>query len=148
MAMGKLADGTVIVDFPVAITISLITLAVTVFVTILGKGIFRLLPIMCGIVSGYTVALLFGVVSFDSVANAPWLAVPDFVAPVFNLEAIIYILPIAIAPAVEHIGDMLAISNVTKKDYLQKPGLKNTLLGDGLATSAASLFGGPPNTTY
>ncbi len=148
MAMGRLADGTVIVEFPIAITISLITLAVTVFVTILGKGIFRLLPIMCGIVSGYIIALVFGIVSFDAVSNAAWLAMPDFVAPVFNIEAIIYILPIAIAPAVEHIGDMLAISNVTKKDYLQKPGLKNTLLGDGLATSAAAMFGGPPNTTY
>lgn len=148
MAMGTLADGTVIVEFPVAITISLITLAVTVLVTLLGKGIFRLLPILCGIAAGYIASLFFGIVSFDAVTNAAWFSVPDFVAPSFNLEAIIYILPIAIAPAVEHIGDMLAISNVTKKDYLQKPGLKNTLLGDGIATSAAAALGGPPNTTY
>ena len=149
MAMGKTGDGAIVlVDFPVAITISLITLAVTLLVTLLGKGIFRLLPILCGIVAGYIVALFFGIISFDSVSNAAWFAIPDFVAPEFNIEAIIYILPIAIAPAVEHIGDMLAISNVTKKDYLQEPGLKNTLLGDGLATSAAALFGGPPNTTY
>ena len=73
---------------------------------------------------------------------------PSFTAPEFNWQAIIFILPIAIAPAIEHIGDMLAISNITKQDYLKKPGLKNTLLGDGLATSAAALFGGPPNTTY
>jgi len=149
MAMGKTGDGAVVlVDFPIAITISLITLTVVLLTTLLGKGIFRLLPILCGIVAGYIVSLMFGLVSFDAVAAAPWFAIPDFVAPVFNIEAIIYILPIAIAPAVEHIGDMLAISNVTKKDYLQKPGLKNTLLGDGLATSAAALFGGPPNTTY
>jgi len=149
MAMGKTGDGSVVlVEFPVAITISLITLAVVLLTTLLGKGIFRLLPILCGIIVGYIVSLMFGLVNFDAVASAPWFAVPDFVAPVFNIEAIIYILPIAIAPAVEHIGDMLAISNVTKKDYLQKPGLKNTLLGDGLATSAAALFGGPPNTTY
>ncbi|WP_024955061.1 uracil-xanthine permease family protein [Sulfurospirillum arcachonense] len=148
MAMGQLADGTVIVEFPVAITVSLITLAVTVLVTLMGKGIFRLLPILCGIFSGYVVALFFGIVNFDAVTNAAWFAMPAFVAPEFNWEAIIYILPIAIAPAVEHIGDMLAISNVTKKDYLQEPGLKNTLLGDGIATSAAALFGGPPNTTY
>ena len=149
MAMGKTGDGSlVLVDFPVAITISLITLAVVLLTTLLGKGIFRLLPILCGIIVGYIVSLMFGIVSFDAVAAAPWFAIPDFVAPVFNIEAIIYILPIAIAPAVEHIGDMLAISNVTKKDYLQKPGLKNTLLGDGLATSAAAMFGGPPNTTY
>lgn len=149
MAMGKTGDGSfVLVDFPVAITISLITLAVVLLTTLLGKGIFRLLPILCGIIVGYIVSLMFGIVNFDAVAAAPWFAVPAFVAPVFNIEAIIYILPIAIAPAVEHIGDMLAISNVTKKDYLQKPGLKNTLLGDGLATSAAAMFGGPPNTTY
>ena len=149
MAMGKTGDGAVVlVDFPVAITISLVTLAVVLLTTLLGKGIFRLLPILCGIVVGYTVSMFFGIVSFDAVAAAPWFAIPAFVAPVFNIEAIIYILPIAIAPAVEHIGDMLAISNVTKRDYLQKPGLKNTLLGDGLATSAAALFGGPPNTTY
>ncbi len=149
MAMGKTGDGSfVLVDFPIAITISLITLSVVLLTTLLGKGIFRLLPILCGIIVGYIISLMFGIVSFDAVSAAPWFAVPAFVAPAFNLEAILYILPIAIAPAVEHIGDMLAISNVTKKDYLQNPGLKNTLLGDGLATSAAALFGGPPNTTY
>lgn len=149
MAMGKTGDGSIVlVDFPVAITISLITLTVVLLTTLLGKGIFRLLPILCGIIVGYIVSLMFGIINFDAVETASWFAIPDFVAPVFNIEAIIYILPIAIAPAVEHIGDMLVISNVTKKDYLQKPGLKNTLLGDGLATSAAAMFGGPPNTTY
>ncbi len=149
MAMGKTGDGSmVLVEFPVAITISLITLAVVLLTTLLGRGIFRLLPILCGIIVGYIISFMFGIVSFDAVVAAPWLAVPAFVAPEFNLQAIIFILPIAIAPAVEHIGDMLAISNVTKKDYLKKPGLKNTLLGDGLATSAASMLGGPPNTTY
>ncbi len=149
MAMGKTGDGAVVlVDFPIAITISLITLTVVLLTTLLGKGMFRLLPILCGIIAGYIVSMMFGLVSFDAVAAAPWFTMPKFVAPEFNLEAIIYILPIAIAPAVEHIGDMLAISNVTKRDYLQKPGLKNTLLGDGVATSVAALFGGPPNTTY
>jgi len=149
MAIGKTGDGSmVLVDFPVAITISLITLGVVLVTTLVGRGIFRLLPILCGLIVGYIVSFMFGIVSFDAVVAAPWFAVPAFVAPVFNIEAIIFILPIAIAPAVEHIGDMLAISNVTKKDYLKKPGLKNTLLGDGVATSAAALFGGPPNTTY
>lgn len=149
MAMGKTGDGSIVlVPFSQAITIALVSLAVTVLVTLLGKGIFRLLPILCGIVAGYVTSLFFGLISFDAVANAPWISMPVFTTPEFNLEAIIYILPIAIAPAVEHIGDMLAISNVTKKDYLKEPGLKNTLLGDGLATSAAALFGGPPNTTY
>ncbi|DAB35156.1 MAG TPA: uracil permease [Sulfurospirillum sp. UBA12182] len=149
MAMGKTGDGAIVlVPFNQAITIALVSLAVTLLVTLLGKGIFRLLPILCGIAAGYIVALFLGLINFDAVANAAWISMPNFTAPEFNLEAIIYILPIAIAPAVEHIGDMLAISNVTKRDYLKKPGLKNTLLGDGLATSTAAFFGGPPNTTY
>ena len=73
---------------------------------------------------------------------------PNFVLPEFKWQAILFMVPVAIAPAIEHIGDMMAISQVTKKDYLKKPGLHRTLFGDGLATSAASLFGGPPNTTY
>jgi len=149
MAMGKTGDGSlVLIPFNQAITISLTSLVITMLVMLLGKGVLRLLPIMCGIVGGYTVALLLGVVSFDAVTKAAWFAMPSFVTPELNWEAIFYILPIAIAPAVEHVGDILAISNVTKKDYLKNPGLKFTLLGDGIATSAASLLGGPPNTTY
>ena len=149
MAMGKTGDGSIVlVPFAQAITISLSALVVTMMVTLMGKGVMRLLPIICGIAGGYIVALFFGVVSFEAVAKAPWFAMPSFTVPEFNFEAILFILPIAIAPAVEHVGDMLAISNVTKRDYLKEPGLKRTLLGDGLATSAASLLGGPPNTTY
>ena len=149
MAMGKTGDGSIVlVPFAQAITISLSALVVTMMVTLMGKGVMRLLPIICGIAGGYIVALFFGVVSFEAVAKAPWFAMPSFTAPEFNFEAILFILPIAIAPAVEHVGDMLAISNVTKRDYLKETGLKRTLLGDGLATSAASLLGGPPNTTY
>ncbi len=149
MAMGKTGDGAVVlVPFDKAIVISLVSLATTLMVTMVGKGVFRLLPILFGIMAGYIVSLMYGIVDFTPFQKAPWFAVPNFITPEFNLEAIIYILPIAIAPAVEHIGDMLAISNVTKRDYLKNPGLQNTLLGDGLATSAASLLGGPPNTTY
>ena len=97
---------------------------------------------------GYIISLIYGIIDFTAVSNAAWFSIPNFTTPEFNWQAIIFILPIAIAPAIEHIGDMLAISNVTKVDYLKKPGLKNTLLGDGLATSIAALFGGPPNTTY
>ena len=149
MAMGKTGDGAVqLVPLDQALIISMIALTITVFTSLLGKGIFKLIPILFGIIGGYSAALMYGVVDFSSIEKATWFAVPDFVAPVFHLEAIIFILPIAIAPAIEHIGDMLAISNVTKKDYLKEPGLKNTLLGDGIATSIASFLGGPPNTTY
>lgn len=149
MAMGKTGDGAVqLVPFDQAIVISMIALLVTILVSLLGKGMFKLVPILMGITVGYLISLYFGLIDFSKVTTASWFAMPNFVAPEFNWQAIIYILPIAIAPAIEHIGDMLAISNVTKQDYLKKPGLKNTLLGDGLATSVASLFGGPPNTTY
>jgi len=149
MAMGKTGDGAIqLIPTETAMIISMSALFVTLFISLLGKGIFKLIPILGGIIIGYVIALFYGVVDFTAVENAAWFAMPSFTAPEFNWQAIIFILPIAIAPAIEHIGDMLAISNVTKEDYLQKPGLKNTLLGDGLATSIASLFGGPPNTTY
>jgi len=149
MAMGKTGDGSFqLVPTETAMIISMSALFVTLFISLLGKGVFKLIPILGGIITGYIIALFYGVVDFTAVADASWFAIPSFTAPEFNWQAIIFILPIAIAPAIEHIGDMLAISNVTKEDYLEKPGLKNTLLGDGLATSAASLFGGPPNTTY
>lgn len=149
MAMGKTGDGVVVlVPFEQAIIISMVALIVTILVSLLGKGIFKLVPILLGIISGYLISLYFGLIDFSGVLKASWFAIPNFVAPEFNWQAILFILPIAIAPAIEHIGDMLAISSVTKQDYLKKPGLKNTLLGDGLATSVASLFGGPPNTTY
>jgi len=149
MAMGKTGDGAVqLVPMEQAMIISMIALFITIFASLIGKGFLRLIPILLGIIGGYCVALFFGIVDFSAVEKAAWFAMPDFVAPEFNWEAIIFILPIAIAPAIEHIGDMLAISNVTKQDYLKNPGLKNTLLGDGIATSVASLLGGPPNTTY
>ncbi len=149
MAIGKTGDGSaVLVPFEQAIIISMIALIVTIFVSLLGKGIFKLVPILLGIIAGYLVSLYFGIIDFSPILKASWFVIPNFTAPEFNWQAIIFILPIAIAPAIEHIGDILAISNVTKVDYLKKPGLKNTLLGDGLATSVASLFGGPPNTTY
>jgi len=149
MAMGKTGDGSItLMPLSQAMTISMSALIVTMLVALLGRGVLKLLPIMCGIATGYIIALFMGVISFDAVANAAWFAMPNFVAPEFNLEAIIYILPIAIAPAVEHVGGILTISNVTKTDYLDKPGLKTTLLGDAIATTAASMLGGPPNTTY
>ncbi|WP_421863305.1 uracil-xanthine permease family protein [Motiliproteus sp.] len=149
MALGKTGDGAVqLIDGDVAMTVSMLTLLVTVLVSVLAKGMLRLVPILAGLIVGYLLSIAFGIVNFDAVGQAAWFAVPSFVAPEFNLEAILFILPIAIAPAVEHIGDMVAISNVAGKDYLEKPGLKRTLLGDGLATSVAGVLGGPPNTTY
>ena len=144
MVMGKGASYTQVQS----LSIALVSLATVIVVMMFGRGMLRLVPILCGIAAGYCVSLFVGIVDFTPILSAPWFALPSFTAPVFKLEAVIYMVPIAIAPAIEHIGDMLAISNVTKENFLKNPGLKNTLLGDGLATSLAGCFGGPPNTTY
>jgi len=131
-----------------ALLVSMVALLATMLVATLGRGLFRLLPILCGVVSGYLAALLMGMVDFSAVDEAGWLAMPDFVAPSFQWQAILFMVPVALAPAIEHVGDVLAISSVTGKDYIRKPGLHRTLTGDGIASMAAALFGGPPNTTY
>ncbi|MCM0756725.1 uracil-xanthine permease family protein [Desulfovibrio aminophilus] len=149
MALGKTGDGAaVLVPRDTAMIVSMLSLLATVLVSLLGKGWLRLLPILSGIVAGYAASLAFGLVDFARVAAAPWLAVPDFVFPEFKLEAVLFIVPVAIAPAIEHFGDVLAIGSIARKDYIKDPGVHRTLLGDGLATSLASLLGGPPNTTY
>ncbi len=149
MALGKSGDGAVqLIAHDSAMWISSISLIVTIIFSIYGKGFFKLVPILAGIVAGYSTAFGLGVIDFTPIQNAAWFAVPNFTLPEFNLNAILFMLPVAIAPAVEHVGDMLAISNVTQKDYLKKPGLHRTMAGDGFATIAASLCGAPPNTTY
>lgn len=87
-------------------------------------------------------------ISFAPVIERAWLAIPNFTFPTWNLDAVLYVVPIAIAPAIEHFGDVLAIGSITEKDYVKDPGIQNTMLGDGIATSLASMMGGPPNTTY
>ncbi|WP_416135399.1 uracil-xanthine permease family protein [Amphritea pacifica] len=149
MAMGKAGDGSVeLFPYLDSMVVSMSALLTTLLVATYGKGIFRLLPIMAGVVVGYIVANFYGMVNYQIVADAAFIAVPSFVFPELNWQAILFMVPVAIAPAVEHVGDVLAIGHVTGKDYIKKPGLHRTLFGDGLATSAAALFGGPPNTTY
>ena len=149
MAMGKAGDGSAqLVPYEIALLISMSALVTTVLVAAMGRGLLRLLPILAGIIVGCVVAAFCGVIDTSNVAAAPWLAIPAFVAPELHWGAILYIVPVALAPAIEHIGGVVAIGSVTGKDFVKKPGLHRTLLGDGLATSAAGLFGGPPNTTY
>jgi uracil permease len=149
MAMGKTGDGSaVLVPEGTALLISMTALATTILASLLGRGILRLIPILCGIGVGYLLSLPFGLVDWAPVEAAPWIAVPNFVLPEWNLQAVLFIVPIAIAPAIEHFGDILAIGSITGRDYLEEPGIQNTMLGDGLATSLASCLGGPPNTTY
>lgn len=158
-----------------AVLVSSISLITAIIVVIYGKKLLSLIPILCGIVVGYIVCIILqqaGVlvtvsdfnggtlqvspINFSKITDAAWFSLPwveaikngKFAAPVFDLAAIMYIVPVAIAPAIEHIGDVLAISGAAGKDYIKEPGLHRTLLGDGIATSAASFLGGPPNTTY
>ena len=149
MALGKTGDGAaVLVPQGQAVLVSGFSLLVTVLVSLCAKGLLKLVSILVGVTSGYLLCAVLGLVDFSPVSSAPLVALPNFVLPEFSWQAILFIVPVAIAPAIEHIGDMLAISNVTGKNYLEKPGLHRTLLGDGIATSAAAAFGGPPNTTY
>jgi len=149
MAMGKAGDASaVLFPYTDAIWVSMPALATTLLVATLAKGIFRLVPILAGVAVGYSIALFMGMVDMTAVNNSGWFAVPDFVAPKFELSAILIMMPVALVAAIEHVGDVLAISSVTGKNYVEKPGLNRTLFGDGLATSTAALFGGPPNTTY
>ncbi|WP_440888541.1 uracil-xanthine permease family protein [Vibrio sp. WZ-1] len=149
MAVGKTGDGAIqLINGDAAVIISAVSLLTTIALSVFAKGFLKLVPIVGGILAGYTVSLFYGVVDFTPVAQAAWLAMPNFTAPEFNINAILFMIPVAIAPAVEHVGDMLAISNVTGKNYLKKPGLHRTIAGDGVATIAASMVGAPPNTTY
>lgn len=146
MANGSIGDGRIVGS--TAMIISMTALITTIIVSIFGGGIFRLIPILCGITAGYVVSIFMGVVNFQPVLDAAWFSMPNFTAPEWNWNAIIYIVPVAIAPAIEHFGDVLAVGSITGKDYVKDPGVENTMLGDGIATSIAAFFGGPPNTTY
>ncbi|MDN3684375.1 uracil-xanthine permease family protein [Vibrio sinaloensis] len=148
MALGKV-DGAQVIDADASMVISVASLMTTIVLSVFAKGFLKLTPILGGIVVGYCLSLGYGIVDFTPVQQAAWFALPNFTMPEFNINAILFMIPVAIAPAVEHVGDMLAISNVTgKKITLKKPGLHRTIAGDGVATIAASMVGAPPNTTY
>ena len=148
-AVGMASSGVEgIINADQALILSGVSLITTLLVATVAGGMLKLIPILSGITTGYIVALFMGVIDFQPLFERAWLAMPNFTAPEFNWNAVLFMIPVAIAPAIEHIGDMLAISSVTGKKYLEKPGLQNTLLGDGLATTFAGMLGGPPNTTY
>ena len=142
--------------------IALISLITAISVVTYTKGLMKLLPIITAIIVGYVAALAYDfyhagilhvqdykpLIDLSIISSAPWFQVPRFVFPEFRWEAIVFMMPVAIAPMIEHIGDIYTISQVAGKNFVEDPGLHRTLLGDGLASSFAGLFGGPPNTTY
>ncbi|MBF0804418.1 MULTISPECIES: uracil-xanthine permease family protein [unclassified Neisseria] len=147
MAMGQ-AGGTQAVDYAQSLLLSGFTFAVTVLVAVFGSRMIKLVPILIGVGAGYAAALLMGWVDTSPIAAAPWFAVPHFETPQINWQAALFMLPVAIAPAIEHIGGVMAVGKVTGNDYAKDPGLDKTLAGDGLGVCAAGLIGGPPVTTY
>ncbi len=117
---------------------------------VFGKGFFRIIPVISGLVVGYIVALFFGIVDFAPVMEAGWVGLPEFTVPTFELNAITIIAPVAVVSIIEHVGDVLAISETIGKgrELVVDPGINKTMIGDGVATILAGVFGGPPNTTY
>ncbi len=159
ISIGLILSGSAITNCMANWWIALLAIAIIIVANIWGRGMVRIVPILLGVVGSYVVAALCGQVDFTAVREAAWIGVPFhmkdtafavFANPDWGLlvSAIITIMPIALATMVEHIGDMCAISSTVGRNFLADPGLHRTLVGDGLATSMASLFGAPANTTY
>lgn len=136
------------------IAVAIITLVLTVIFNMYLKGFLGLIPILLGIVCGYIVALLFGIVDTQPIAEAAWFAIPNFQAPFvtytpkFYLTAVLTMAPIAFVTMTEHIGHLMVLNKLTKRNFYKEPGLHKTLMGDGLAQIVAGLVGGPPVTSY
>lgn len=129
--------------------LALVSLSTAIVITLYAKGIMKLIPIFCGILVGYFTDVIFFDVDFAEVTNAAWFSLPKVVLPEkFSWQPILFMIPVAIAPVIEHIGDVYVVNSVTGKDFVKKPGLHRTMLGDGLACLFASLVGAPPVTTY
>ena len=159
IAIGLTLSGSAINNCTTNWWIALLAVAIIVVCNIWGKGMIRIVPVLMGVVGSYVVAACFGLVDWSGVRDAAWIGLPfqmrNTAFSVFSnpnwglvITAIITIIPISLATMIEHIGDMCAISSTTGYNYLEDPGLHRTLMGDGLATSLASLFGAPANTTY
>ncbi|MBS4536121.1 NCS2 family nucleobase:cation symporter [Clostridium sp. D2Q-14] len=128
--------------------VALIVVATVIIVSIFGKGIFKIIPILCGVLVGYILSMMLGIVDYTPITEASMISVPEFTLPKFSIEAIAIIAPIVLAVFMEHIGDITTNGAVVGKNFLEDPGLHRTLLGDGLATLFAGFVGGPANTTY
>ncbi|MDR3048226.1 MAG: NCS2 family nucleobase:cation symporter [Elusimicrobiota bacterium] len=139
-----------------ALISALVSLTAAIAINIWGKNFLKLISILIAVFAGYVFCLIIGKVDFSPVINASWFQIPwtaaiasgKYAIPSLDLAAILFIVPVAIAPAVEHIGDIIVISSVAGKDFLKNPGLHRTLLGDGIGTMFATFAGGPPSTTY
>ena len=130
--------------------LALISLGVAVVCSIWGKGMLKLIPVVFGAAAGYIAAVIFynSSMNFTPVSEASWFVIPHFTRMSFSWQAIIFMAPVAIAPIIEHVGDIYAIGEIAGKDFIKDPGLHRTMLGDGLACTLAAFLGGAPVTTY
>ena len=146
--IGLNLSGTAINNASTNWWLALVAIVVIIVANIWGKGMIKIIPILLGVVVSYIVALIFGQVDFTAMHEAKVVGLQHFVIAKFDITSILVMAPIAIAAMMEHIGDVSAISSTTGKNFIEDPGLHRTLLGDGLATAVAGMFGGPANTTY
>lgn len=128
--------------------LAIIALTTAIVVSLFAKGLLKLIPIFAGIIVGYIAAVILGRVDMSPITEAAWFGLPHFEKPEFSWSAILFMIPVAIAPVIEHVGDVYAVSQVAGKDFVKKPGLHRTMLGDGIACMIAGSIGGPPVTTY
>ncbi|MBR6433197.1 MAG: uracil-xanthine permease [Bacteroides sp.] len=130
--------------------LAFISLITAILVLTYARGLLKLVPVICGIITGYIAAMLMGAVDLAPVAAAPWFTNPVSLSTIthFQWAPFLYMIPVAIAPVIEHIGDVYVVSAVAEKDFVKEPGLHRTMLGDGLACLASAFLGGPPVTTY
>lgn len=128
--------------------LALLSLVTAVVVSMKAKGLLKLIPIFSGIIVGCFVSWLFYGLDLSSVKEAAWIGLPQFEFPEFSWKAILFMIPVAVAPVIEHIGNIYVVNTVTGEDFVKSPGLDRTLLGDGLACFCAGMVGGPPVTTY
>jgi uracil permease len=128
--------------------VSISTLAIVLIGSVIFRGFLGIIPILVGVVSGYIIALLVGIVNFAAIKDAAWFALPTFSAPVWDISAILTILPATLVVVAEHIGHVIVTGNVCEKDFIKDPGLHRTMAGDGLSTAISGLVGAVPTTTY
>lgn len=148
IAIGLILAPTAINNCATNWPVAIIALVTVVIFNIWGKGMSKIVPILIGIIVSYIAAFVMGDVSFEGIGDEASLGLPPITLMKFDISAIITIMPLALATMMEHIGDISAIGATTGKNYIEKPGLHRTLLGDGLATCLAAAFGAPANTTY
>lgn len=130
------------------ITVSIFTLAVTILGSILFRGFLAIIPILIGVLSGYVLSFILGLVDLTPIAAAPWFALPTLYTPEFNFSAIAIILPAALVVIAENIGHLVVTSNIVGRELTKNPGLHRSLLGNGISTIISGFFGSTPNTTY